>query len=407
MLTTCPECALQVSDKAVFCPHCGYPLQNRANIPAPRRSKSKHRKLPNGFGRITKINRDLKNPYRAMITVGRDEKGRPIGKLLKPKAYFPTYNDAYAALLEYNRNPFDLNTDMTMDELYKKWFESVKDSVSRSTAIGYTSTWRYCESTYKLKVRDIRVHHIRYCVERGSCVKNGVVKAASPNMQVRIKLLWNMLMTYAMEYELISTNPAKAFSMPKSVTKNVKTEHEHIRFTDKEMKILWENAESIPLVKAILIQCYMGWRPRELVLIELNNVDLENWTIRGGLKTDAGTNRVVPIHSAIHPFVTDLCKQARSQGSQYMVTASGHSSLSYEKYRLMFLEIMERLKLDPNHKPHDPRKFFVSICKDSGVNEYAIKRMVGHSISDITEKIYTEHNPNWLADEVEKIKAPV
>lgn len=27
MLTTCPECELQVSDKAYTCPHCGYPLK--------------------------------------------------------------------------------------------------------------------------------------------------------------------------------------------------------------------------------------------------------------------------------------------------------------------------------------------------------------------------------------------
>lgn len=28
MLLKCPECELQVSDKAVNCPHCGYPMQN-------------------------------------------------------------------------------------------------------------------------------------------------------------------------------------------------------------------------------------------------------------------------------------------------------------------------------------------------------------------------------------------
>lgn len=27
-LMKCPECGLQVSDKALACPHCGYPLDN-------------------------------------------------------------------------------------------------------------------------------------------------------------------------------------------------------------------------------------------------------------------------------------------------------------------------------------------------------------------------------------------
>ena len=27
MLIPCPECALNVSDKAISCPHCGFPLK--------------------------------------------------------------------------------------------------------------------------------------------------------------------------------------------------------------------------------------------------------------------------------------------------------------------------------------------------------------------------------------------
>ena len=30
--------------------------------------------------------------------------------------------------------------------------------------------------------------------------------------------------------------------------------------------------------------------------------------------------------------------------------------------------------------------------------------MVGHKISDITEKIYTERESKWLREEIEKIK---
>ena len=44
-----------------------------------------------------------------MVTVGKDDSGRPICKLLRPNAYFSTYNDAYAALTEYNRDPYDLS----------------------------------------------------------------------------------------------------------------------------------------------------------------------------------------------------------------------------------------------------------------------------------------------------------
>ena len=53
MLTKCPECELQVSDKASICPHCGYPLNVEAK--KKRKSSPKRMKLPNGFGSITEL----------------------------------------------------------------------------------------------------------------------------------------------------------------------------------------------------------------------------------------------------------------------------------------------------------------------------------------------------------------
>ena len=121
MLIKCHECELQVSDKALSCPHCGYPLQDGAPARKPRSKNNKRKRLPNGFGQISKIkNRNLKNPFRVMVTVGKDEKGKPISKLLKPDAFFPTYNDAYNALVEYHKNPYDLDLALTMSELFAK-----------------------------------------------------------------------------------------------------------------------------------------------------------------------------------------------------------------------------------------------------------------------------------------------
>ena len=52
MLIKCPECELQVSDKAVSCPHCGYPMQTSTKSRKPRNKNNKRRRLPNGFGQI-------------------------------------------------------------------------------------------------------------------------------------------------------------------------------------------------------------------------------------------------------------------------------------------------------------------------------------------------------------------
>ena len=38
------------------------------------------------------------------------------------------------------------------------------------------------------------------------------------------------------------------------------------------------------------------------------------------------------------------------------------------------------------------------------IYEYAIKEMVGHSIKDVTESVYTVRDLEWLRNDLEKLK---
>ena len=49
-------------------------------------------------------------------------------------------------------------------------------------------------------------------------------------------------------------------------------------------------------------------------------------------------------------------------------------------------------------------KTFITRAKAAGMNDYALKRIVGHYIEDITEAVYTERPPSWLRAEMKKIK---
>ena len=161
------------------------------------RTRKSHarRRLPNGFGQITKITgKYLRSPYRAMITVGKDASGRPICKLLKPQAYFKTYNDAYAALLEYHKNPYDSAREITMSELYDRWLpEYIKSGVSLSAISGIKSAWHYCSAIYDIRVSEVRARHIRSCIENAAVMKKETLIYASANIQIRIKSLFNMM----------------------------------------------------------------------------------------------------------------------------------------------------------------------------------------------------------------------
>lgn len=382
MLTKCPECELPVSTNAITCPHCGNPLKR--NSKNPTRGKSRIR-LPNGFGQISFLkDRNLRNPYRCMVTVGKSSTGKPICKVL---SYHPTYNDAYAALVEYNKNPYDLDKKMTVSEVYEKWTEQYFKNITESSTRTIVSAWSYCSSVYDMNIKELRCRHIKGCME--SCNK-----LATRN---RIKSMFNLMLDFALEYELVDRNYAREFKSESS--ENIT---EHIAFTDEELEILWKYL-SIPIVNIILIQCYTGWRPQELCKLKRSDVNIIEMTMTGGMKTKAGINRLVPICSKISNPVQKIYEMSKMLNSEWFCCDLDGSELTYDKYNKRFHKTLSELGIE-GHRPHDPRKTFITMAKNKGMDEYAIKKIVGHQISDITEAVYTERSIEWLKKEIKKLE---
>lgn len=412
MLILCPECELQVSDKAVSCPHCGYPIKTVAEETVKSSKKNaKRRRLPNGFGRITEIkNRNLRRPFRAMVTVGKTSTGQPIGKPLKPVSYFSTYNEAYTALVEYNKNPYDLDEDLTVKEIYEKWFPEFMKTKNESYGRSIAAAWHYCSSVYDMRFKDIRSRHIKGCMEEGTFEYKGETRKPSPTTKHRIKSIFNLMGDYALEHEIVTVNYARSFNISKEIREAIENERvEHMPFSVQEMCKLWKNYD-MPYADVLLIQCYSGWRPQELLNLKIENVDLTNWIFVGGMKTKAGINRPVPIHTKIRPLVQRLYNEAQCIGSEYLINCrepayiKNDYRLTYDKYKTRFKNLIRALDLNPSHRPHDGREHFITEAKKYKVDEYAIKYMVGHSINDITEKVYTKREFSWLQTEIEKIR---
>lgn len=411
-LIKCPECELQISDRAISCPHCGYPVHETKPLPAKRKAK-KRRRLPNGFGRITELkNCGLRKPFRAMVTVRKDEFGKPIGKII---GYFCTYNDAYGALVEYNRNPYDLDMDITVDQLYDEWSSKYFASIKASSARTITSAWAYCSSIRSMRAKDIRARHLKGCMEEGYRIedkgpKKGEKVFPSAGVKSRMKSLFNLMFDYAVEYEIVERNYARTFDVSEDIIQESENaKRSHIIFADTELEKLWENVDRIKYVDWILIQCYMGWRPQELAILRLDEINLQEWYMQAGMKTPAGKQRIVPIHSRIRNLVQHNYDFAVSIGSEYLLndkgqTHAGSWKLTYDKYANRFKKVVNELSLNPDHRPHDPRMTFVTRAKKAGVDENALKRMVGHRIEDITEAVYTERDIEWLRSDIEKIK---
>lgn len=374
-------------------------------------------RLPNGYGSVTKLPGKRRKPYLARVTLGwiTDEHAGKTVQNRVPIGTFKTKKEALQALAEYGAHPYDIqNHNLTLADLYNKWTETYFSTLeSDSSARTITSAWKYCHAIYGMRVKDLRARHIKGVMENGYVIsergKNAGEKImATAGTKARIKSLFNLMLDYALEYELVDKNYARTFDLANDIIKEKEAATRgHINFTPDEMRMLWDNVDTFRFVDWILIQCYMGWRPQELARLRIKDVNLDSQYITGGMKSNAGKERVVPIHPRIKNLIQRNYDMAMELGSAYLFNdpdaVKGGMTITYDKYAGRFAKTMTALGIRDEHRPHDPRTTFITMAKKAGVDEYVIKRLVGHKITDVTEGIYTKRDVEWLRAELEKM----
>ena len=367
-------------------------------------------KLPNGYGSVHKLSgAKRRRPWRVRITNGYEYdpiKDKQIQKY-KTLGYYETKQQALQALAAYNENPYDLDTEkITFSECYEKWTEDYFQKIAPSAVRTIEASYKYCSSLYDMRMKDIRTYHLKGCIDDGYIIPEigkdkGKKRLASANTKSRMKSMFNLLFDYALEHEIVISNYARNFSIDDDTLKEKeKNKKKKIPFTNDEIKILWDNVD-FGFTDMILIQLYSGWRPQELAILKISDIDLNNDIIIGGLKTEAGKNRSVPIHPLIKDLVKKRYKEAIKLDSEYLfndINSQTGINMTYDKYRKRFMKVMEKCKI--NHSPHECRHTFITIAKSNNMDEYILKLIVGHEIRDITEKVYTHRNIDQIKTEM-------
>lgn len=371
-----------------------------------------------GEGSVTYDKR--RKRYRARVTIGwelNEKTGRAKQIIKTIGSNYKTKGEANAALAEYLKNPYDIsNKDITFSQLYEIWFNDfIKDHESHRYRI--KSGYSYCTPLYNKKFREISILDMKNCINNATRIVDrgkykGEEKIASPSCKEAMKYIFNHMYSYAIEARIVDRNYAKEFTLDKKIFQEKEANRkEKIPFTKEELQTLWKASEFVPFADIILYACYSGWRPGELIRLKVENVNLNDEYIRGGIKTTAGKNRVVPIHPIVKPIVEKYYNQAIEIGSEYLFNdpskKKGVNGLSKDQYLSRFNNVIIALNFRTELTPHYTRHTFISMAKSREVNmnEYILKLIVGHDIGDVTEHIYTHREIQDLKAEINKIKA--
>jgi integrase len=336
-------------------------------------------KNPNGYGSVIHLKGNRRNPFVVRKVVGWNDKQHPVYEVI---GYFPTREAGMIALAQYNNDPWDVDKEKTtLEELFNLWKEKKLPKLGKSSRQSLKSAYKHCSKLFKMKYKSIKAYNMQECID--GCGHGYSTQGA-------IKNLFGHLDRFALELDIINrcySDLIMSAPIP---------ETEKIPFTDNEVNKLWKISGE-EWVDSILVFLYTGFRISELLDLRIANIDLTAGTIKGGTKTKAGKDRVVPIHSRIATIV----HKRVSDGGEYLFTSNGNK-LHITQYYALWNAIMKRLKM--NHTPHECRHTFRSRLDSAGANKRCIDLIMGHKSKDVGERVYTHKTIQELKDAIELIK---
>lgn len=289
------------------------------------------------------------------------------------------------ALGNYNSSPYDITREtITFEEVYKKMAKEHFPKVSDSAVENYSNCFRkYCKPLYKTRFKDIRHTHLQGIID--DC------GMAHPT-RAMIKTVFRLMFKFAMKNDIVNKDYSKYVDVGQREGKINRTP-----FSQEEIQKLFDNVNKMKFIDTILIMIYTGLRIGELLDIRIENVHLDEDYMIGGLKTEAGKNRTIPINSKIKPYIKRYYEINKDR--EYLITNFKGNQMSYSNYRReKFDNIMEKLEM--KHRPHDARHTFASLMDSANANKLCIKRIMGHSSSDITDNVYTHKTLEELKEAI-------
>jgi integrase len=312
------------------------------------------------------------------ITVGWQD-GKQIRKYL---GYYKSEAEALIALAEYHKNGYDIDlSKLTLGELYDRWISRIEENVSENVLKSHRMTHRRFGRLMNVPIVNIKADQLQDWIDN--------ITDVAPATKKRMKSTMMQLWKYAIKNDIVSVNYAEYIEI------KGKTEKKGKIFTPEEIKTLWDDVDN-PVAQWILILIYSGMRIGELLLLTKDDIYLDKKYAIGGLKSEAGKNRVIPIHNATLQLV-----EKTLGNNKYLMRNMWNNKLSYASALEHFKDYMTQRGW--SHLPHDTRKTAVSLMHSAKIPIETIRIIVGHSAKGVTESVYLYKSPEELVEEINRV----
>lgn len=375
-MAKCVKCRKEIDNAFLFCPWCG---KKQIAI----RTKSRR---ASGTGTAKRAKNGT------WIAVG---KAIPILvdgtlKYKRPEKHgFRTKSEALAYASELSKgNQRKDYSKITFAQLYEKFIEQHSKRVSRSTLDCYKAAYKHYSVLHPAPFVTLITEDWQACID--DCTQG---RRTKENM----KALGTLMYGYAAAQDITSKNFAQYIYVgnDQQVSRNAFTREE-------EELILRKALDGMPWADYIACGNYLGFRPTALFNIKKTDYNPTDRTITGGIKTDAGRDRVVTISPKIQPLIDRLMK---TPGDYLFPNPDGQQFKNDNFRKDYFYKTLAELCIQPIPGPNETPKytpyswrhtFFTKMARAKGAEKFKAE-LGGHTSyemskhyqhSDLSDKRY-------------------
>lgn len=417
----------------------------------------KMKKRANGKGSVVFLGRNRYKPYAARIVIGKNEIGNPIyydidtfETGLEALVFLENYHknptslyikeDKYDSIVTFPKNPYPLvavkNPNQNIVEKIKKDNYTFKQLYEKfKNAKMLTTEEEHLEKKYHIRPKNKPFGRC-YCLSLKTAFNNSkslhdkVYKdlrtsdfmkhlensGKGNDSQRQMVNLYLNLDKFALEEDIIEKSYAQFINIAINNKKEIKNsknkiiEKEKI-FSYEQIEYLWnltikskvsnryKQHEKEQFIRDFwLMLLYSGCRADELLSIYTTNIFLDKNYFIGGLKTEAGINREIPIH----PDIRHLWEKYYNPENEFLFMQPNGHKVDYDYYLYHFKNNFKDLHTEVSeHTAHAARHTLRTELKKLNIKDVVINSIIGHSNDDVGDDIYTHIS---IEEKIEAIK---
>jgi len=395
----------------------------------------------NGTGTVVFLGKGRYKPYAPRLLVGKDESGKPIYFDIDT---FEAELDALVCLENWNKKPYPLKIDRTRydritiftcfpgtDNPYPLVpVDSKKSSIHRKDKTHYTfkqvfeemqkalfpdeeeikkeleehikpeNKYAYHNSRNMLTAyhNSVGLYDIIYRELRTSDFQKYMKESGkTPSAIKQMVQLYKNMDKYAFQEDIIDKCYAQHINKTKSTSQSPRKP-----FTYEQIEYLWnikpEDKQEEIVKDILLLANYTGCRAEELCFIYTKNIHLDDNYFIGGLKTDNGINREIPIH----PLVKYIFEKYYDPKNEFLFMKANGKRLFYADYNNYYNnKFIKKHEFIKGKTAHCGRHGLETELKKLNVKSPIVNSILGHKNGNVGDDVY---NDITIEEKLEAIK---